>query len=361
MLVEPITHLLEGRLEMRHTPIRVTDENRRRLLRYGLAGLLTIVVLFVPAQAALSDTPSPCTTHYGQTGENPGLGVDVFPVLNYDVPEGANSVSGSATVGLYPSWNILFSNNSSSIVTDPTITVSSGLPGFSGSCTQASLDPSGTISLGFVAPGNTQAGSLGYDSSNTVTPNLLPAAGGDVTEQFTVRLTDPRFAHGDITVSAGNGDVNVLSQETPSNLDQGETVSLNGGEWDLSNAQLDKTYVFRALIEVGYAPGPFIFSPPGFVRVGNCQRCDVESTGSSITVPDANIEGSFGFSVDQADQHWTVFHIDEFTTHYADQKSEFTADLCKNGGWQTYGIFKNQCDCVSDVATGGKNPPAGSP
>jgi hypothetical protein len=31
---------------------------------------------------------------------------------------------------------------------------------------------------------------------------------------------------------------------------------------------------------------------------------------------------------------------------------------CKNGGWRTYGVFKNQGDCVSFVATGGKNPPA---
>jgi hypothetical protein len=34
-------------------------------------------------------------------------------------------------------------------------------------------------------------------------------------------------------------------------------------------------------------------------------------------------------------------------------------DQCKNGGWQAYGVFKNQGDCVSFVATGGKNPPAG--
>lgn len=31
---------------------------------------------------------------------------------------------------------------------------------------------------------------------------------------------------------------------------------------------------------------------------------------------------------------------------------------CKQGGWATYGVFKNQGDCVSYVATGGKNPPA---
>jgi hypothetical protein len=36
-------------------------------------------------------------------------------------------------------------------------------------------------------------------------------------------------------------------------------------------------------------------------------------------------------------------------------------DQCKNGGWKTYGVFKNQGDCVSFVATKGKNPPANKP
>jgi hypothetical protein len=31
---------------------------------------------------------------------------------------------------------------------------------------------------------------------------------------------------------------------------------------------------------------------------------------------------------------------------------------CRNGGWERFGGFKNQGDCVSFVATGGKNPPA---
>jgi hypothetical protein len=34
-------------------------------------------------------------------------------------------------------------------------------------------------------------------------------------------------------------------------------------------------------------------------------------------------------------------------------------EQCKNGGWRSVG-FKNQGDCVSFVATGGKNPPSGS-
>jgi hypothetical protein len=34
---------------------------------------------------------------------------------------------------------------------------------------------------------------------------------------------------------------------------------------------------------------------------------------------------------------------------------------CKNGGWRTFGVFKNQGNCVSFVATKGKNPPASAP
>jgi hypothetical protein len=36
-----------------------------------------------------------------------------------------------------------------------------------------------------------------------------------------------------------------------------------------------------------------------------------------------------------------------------------TKEECKHGGWKSFGVFKNQGDCVSFVATGGKNPPAG--
>jgi hypothetical protein len=32
---------------------------------------------------------------------------------------------------------------------------------------------------------------------------------------------------------------------------------------------------------------------------------------------------------------------------------------CNNDGWQSFGLFANQGDCVSFVATAGKNPPAG--
>jgi hypothetical protein len=37
-----------------------------------------------------------------------------------------------------------------------------------------------------------------------------------------------------------------------------------------------------------------------------------------------------------------------------------TKEQCKKGGWRSFGIFKNQGDCVSFVATNGRNQPAGS-
>jgi hypothetical protein len=37
-----------------------------------------------------------------------------------------------------------------------------------------------------------------------------------------------------------------------------------------------------------------------------------------------------------------------------------TAAQCKKDGWKSYGVFKNQGDCVSYVATNGENAPAGS-
>jgi hypothetical protein len=34
-------------------------------------------------------------------------------------------------------------------------------------------------------------------------------------------------------------------------------------------------------------------------------------------------------------------------------------DECKNGGWEHFGVFKNQGDCVSYVSTRGTNSPDG--
>ena len=53
-----------------------------------------------------------------------------------------------------------------------------------------------------------------------------------------------------------------------------------------------------------------------------------------------------------------VTGIGTFTANFGPQ-SPTTEQQCKNG-WKTYPGFKNQGDCVSYVATKGKNKPAGS-
>lgn len=45
----------------------------------------------------------------------------------------------------------------------------------------------------------------------------------------------------------------------------------------------------------------------------------------------------------------------------AGQNLPTSKDQCKDGSWQTFGIFKNQGDCGSYVATHGKNPPDVAP
>lgn len=59
-------------------------------------------------------------------------------------------------------------------------------------------------------------------------------------------------------------------------------------------------------------------------------------------------------------QNWNV----NGTVFFAPPTTPTSAAQCKNGGWQNYTDangtrFKNQGDCVSYVATGGRNPAAG--
>jgi hypothetical protein len=51
---------------------------------------------------------------------------------------------------------------------------------------------------------------------------------------------------------------------------------------------------------------------------------------------------------------WDFFIDDVSFTSFPTSTAE-----CKDGGWQAFGAFKNQGDCVSWVATNGENPPAG--
>lgn len=52
-------------------------------------------------------------------------------------------------------------------------------------------------------------------------------------------------------------------------------------------------------------------------------------------------------------------HTTGFTFTVVPAPFPTTKGQCKDGGWQNYGMFKNQGDCVSFVTAGGNNPPDG--
>ena len=62
---------------------------------------------------------------------------------------------------------------------------------------------------------------------------------------------------------------------------------------------------------------------------------------TSVTISPTTAGGFYDFLID--DVSFTAFPT--------------TTAECKDGGWEAYGVFKNQGDCVSYVATQGKNEP----
>ena len=94
---------------------------------------------------------------------------------------------------------------------------------------------------------------------------------------------------------------------------------------------------------------------------GSVRFPDGSGIGGSISA-DANGVANIVFS--QGPGLYTVVITFPFSTTQwleVDCLPNTTAE-CKNGGWRGFfGVFKNQGDCVSFVATKGKNPPANSP
>lgn len=65
-------------------------------------------------------------------------------------------------------------------------------------------------------------------------------------------------------------------------------------------------------------------------------------------------DGEQTILVDNANINGTIFAFE------AEAEEPVTKDECKKGGWQDFdGMFKNQGDCVSFVATDGRNPGSG--
>jgi hypothetical protein len=105
--------------------------------------------------------------------------------------------------------------------------------------------------------------------------------------------------------------------------------------------------------------------PPFAIYFGEIEFPDGTSLGSPALVADANgsrVISGLGVQTPGLFTGTVVFgNVTLVTTLFVNCAVPASKEECKNGGWRDFGVFKNQGDCVSFVATKGKNPPANGP
>lgn len=144
--------------------------------------------------------------------------------------------------------------------------------------------------------------------------------------------------------------------------------------------------------------GTFVALPDGFLTSFSSTFTVTNSSGTVTVTGSKSLVGDFSrMFCDKISSYSSVSTVNDFTTTYAatingtgGDKGAATVNIsglvgfprptlvfsetfgsaggpppptsktqCKHGGWRSFGMFKNQGDCVSFVATGGKNPPSG--
>jgi hypothetical protein len=158
-------------------------------------------------------------------------------------------------------------------------------------------------------------------------------------------------------------EVSVVASDataTEAGLTTGELTFTRTGE---TGAALDVAYTVTGTATAGAdyvaLSGTLTFGigeSTATVLVTPIDDADVESDETVIVGLDASSAYSLG-----TDAVATVTIIDDDEADDGDtgDLESLTKADCKKGGWSEFGVFKNQGDCVSFVATEGRNPPAG--
>ena len=102
--------------------------------------------------------------------------------------------------------------------------------------------------------------------------------------------------------------------------------------------------------------GSLCFDNTGFLTLSNLATtytATINGTGGDRGAATVSIKGIVGGG--------TPIFSENFGSGVGGPPAPISEDQCKHGGWKSFGQiwFKNQGDCVSYVATGGKNPPNG--
>ncbi len=199
----------------------------------------------------------------------------------------------------------------------------------------ASMEPTETVILTVSA--NALYG-IGSPSAATVniTDNDLPTVNVNATDDS---AAEAGLATGTFTITRG-GD---LTSPLTVNYTIGGSAT-NGSDY----ATLSGSVVIAA----GSASATVVVTPADD---------GLDETNETVVL---TLAAGAGYQVGSSNDDTVTIADNDGTTPNPQQpgngNNQTAKDQCKNGGWRTLGDFKNQGDCVSWFATGGKNPPAGS-
>jgi len=218
------------------------------------------------------------------------------------------------------------------------------------------------LSIPFNKFGYTPAGLLRVsdDGSGVDRPIVKTVSGGYLTETaFTAEITVNVGANDIAYFGLGQGTTNPAYYNEPSNA----FVFRIHNWYGYTGIQADA--------ESGLTANPFLASPYAsdsytgssttfrIVRNGDSLTLSVPSSGASRTYSVSQYAGLMGLTAantflffGNTNATGTVFSNLSVT-----RPLPTTSAQCKDGGWRSFGVFANQGDCVSFVATKGKNPP----
>jgi hypothetical protein len=134
------------------------------------------------------------------------------------------------------------------------------------------------------------------------------------------------------------------------------SVVLGESVLDSSSANLDRLITFPTKID--------IVAGVQYAIVARYDGLAENQSGGSWTATNVgNYAGGSTVFFTVTDNRWTLGIDDAHFRTYVDERppAPTSKDQCKSGGWRAFPGFRHQGDCVSFIATGGRNQPAQPP
>ncbi len=119
--------------------------------------------------------------------------------------------------------------------------------------------------------------------------------------------------------------------------------------------------LFELLVD-GFVVASHDFTAPDYSQcpTSTTVRSTISATGLTLSAGphEVRVRISRGFGLTPTSANRVRQYVDNVSLTQVTEGMPTTLAQCKKSGWGDYPVFKNQGDCVSYVASGGKNPPA---